>query len=69
MEKRSKIKATSRRKKRNSATIIIEVERKYAEQMEREVRKTVRNWNRLLNGKLGFKWIIIPEGESSSSEE
>lgn len=53
-------KTRSRKTKKNNVTIILELESKEsAKELERNIKKAVHKWNRLLKKELSFKIVII----------
>lgn len=50
----------SRKNKKNKVTIILEMgSRESTELLEKEIKKAVHHWNRLLSKKMSFKILII----------
>lgn len=49
----------SRKSKKNNATIILELEGGMGKGIEKDVKKAIRKWNRLLGNNLSHKILII----------
>ena len=58
----------SRKSKKNNATIILELEGGMRKGIEKDVKKAIRKWNRLLGNNLSYKILIIERACSHQGE-
>ena len=58
----------SRKSKKNNATIILVLEGGMRKGIEKDVKKAIRKWNRLLGNNLSYKILIIERACSHQGE-